>query len=107
MSTWRSDFERLLECYPSYAALADQLGVSRSRLQKVHSKAQEAGAGLKEAVIEHREQIKSEHTIARSMDATMQQALIQLRGAETIGEVQKVADRTESVLSKQRDKLCD
>lgn len=107
MSDWRTDFERLQECYSSYAALADQLGVSRSMVQKVAKGTEEAGEDFREAVREHREQIQAEHTIARSMDATFQQAMTHLRGADTMDEVDEILDRTEEILSDERPLLCD
>ena len=117
---WRADFERLCECYGSFAALADQLGFSRSHVQKVQAGTEEPSEGFREAVTEHREQIKSEHTVAASMDATFQQAMGQCREAisqfgeaetqmgrlEAIQEIEKTLDRTEAILSDQRQQLC-
>ena len=104
---WRADFERLCECYGSFAALADQLGFSRSQVQKVQAGTEEPSEGFREAVTEHREQIKSEHTVAASMDATFQQAMTHLRKAKTMDEVEETLDRTEAILSDQREQLCD
>lgn len=104
---WRTDLNRLAECYPTWRALAEEIGWSPTTVREIYNSDRPAVPEFKEAVREHREQLKHEHTIAASMHGTFQQAIIRLRDAESIHEVHRILDRTEEVLSDQREKLCD
>lgn len=104
---WRADLNRLAECYRSWGALADALGYERQYVDDVYHEHLTPGEDFKEAVTGLREGIKSEHTIAASMDATMQQTLIAIKDADDMEHVHELVERAEATLSKQRQKLCD
>lgn len=64
MSGWRTDLERLKECYQSTDRLSEVLGYERNRVRQVLDGASDPGEELKRSITEHMEILAKQNTIA-------------------------------------------
>jgi len=67
MSDFENDFERLCECYDSYAALGRAISYNRETVQQCHHTPEVAKEDFREAIRLHREEIQQEHTAAQEV----------------------------------------
>jgi hypothetical protein len=101
---WRTDLERLRECYPDLPALARAIGVEVSRLRQVANGVNRASENVKAALREHRETLQEEHVVAKEIG---HYALQMIQGYRDGGYTDEQLARMEETLQEKIDKLCD
>jgi len=100
---WRTDLERLRECYPDLSTLARAIGVKVSRLRQVANGVNCASEKVKNALREHRETLQEEHVVAKEVG---HYALQMVQGYRDGGYTDEQLDRMEETLQDKIDKLC-
>jgi hypothetical protein len=101
---WRIDLERLQECYPTTAALAEATGLGFDQLRQVIQGTNTASEEVKTALRKHREKLHEEHVVAKEIG---HYALQMLQGLNNGGYSDEQLARMEETLQDKIDKLCD
>jgi methyl-accepting chemotaxis protein len=101
---WRTDLERLRECYPSISALAEAAGLGFDQLRQVIQGTNAASEEVKTALREHRETLQEEHVVAKEIG---HYALQMIEGYRNGGYTDEQLTRMKETLQDKIDKLCD
>lgn len=104
---WEADLHRLVECYPTHKALADEMGVGVGAIRHMLKQPESVGEDLRQKVREHREAVRLERVRSAERALLVRQVLVQLENAETMCDVRETIRRTREYLDSRSNPLCD
>lgn len=108
MSDWKTDFERLRECYPTWDALGRSVGVDGKTLRQMKIDGREPTDAQKTAFADERQRIRDEHRIGGDIAVYALQLIEYIREEVELTEQQEIRfEKMEKVLTRKTNKLCE